>query len=155
MIRHTSPNGEIGRRSGFKIRRVKPCEFESRPGDQMLIPSRFFCGSGFFYISRIWIRASFTGVPMSSAVCGLGEYAQESFFCWCALIAFREGLKNRKECRARIAGAWQRPTLEGGGSQERNAGRNELLYVYNMIPYSPFIWRLPLFDWRTVKIVDF
>ena len=81
MIRHTSPNGEIGRRSGFKIRRVKPCEFESRPGDQMLIPSRFFCGSGFFYISRIWIRASFTGVPMSSAVCGLGEYAQESFFC--------------------------------------------------------------------------
>ena len=28
---------------------------------------------------------------------------------------------------------------KGGGSQERNAGRNELLYVYNMIPYSPFI----------------
>ena len=35
------PGWRNGRRSGFKIRRVKPCEFESRPGDQMMIPSCF------------------------------------------------------------------------------------------------------------------
>ena len=30
--RRLCPGGEIGRRSGFKIRRVKPCRFESDPG---------------------------------------------------------------------------------------------------------------------------
>ncbi len=43
-------------------------------------PELFLTARDFFYISRIWMRASFTGVRMSSPACALGEYAHESFF---------------------------------------------------------------------------
>ncbi len=88
------------------------------------------------------MRTSFTGVRMSSPACALGEYAHESFLLMCAYFVPRGTKKTGKNAEPdALCDRWRMAKSDARRrcSQELNAGRNELLYVYNMIPYSPFI----------------
>lgn len=88
------------------------------------------------------MRTLFTGVRMSSPACALGEYAHESFFVDVCLFCSAGYTKSWKEQKPdALCDRWRMAKTDARRrcSQELNAGRNELLYVYNMIPYSSFI----------------
>lgn len=64
------------------------------------------------------MRTLFTGVRMSSPACALGEYAHESFFvdvCLFCSAGYSKKLERmQNQTPFATAGAWLRPTPEGG-----------------------------------------
>lgn len=88
------------------------------------------------------MRTLFTGVRMSRLLALLVSTLMSPFLLMCAYFVPRGTQKTGKNAEPdALCDRWRMAKTDARRrcSQELNAGRNELLYVYNMIPYSSFI----------------